>query len=183
VTRPSVPRASSSPRDDTVGVVSLRRAQEGDARRIFEWRNIPEIVARGSSQRRVDWDEHLAWFRRVTTDPDRLVLLIVEADEDIGQVRFETTDPGTARVSIYLVPGRTGRGVGVEALRQGCREAFSTLPVDCIEALIRDDNEGSVAAFARAGFRPSDRPVDAGHQLLVLDRPGDLAAPTKDAAE
>ena len=78
--------------------------------------------------------------------------------------------PGVARVSLYLLPARTGRGLGVDAMRQGCELAFRKLRVDSIEALVRDDNQRSVTMCVRAGFSPSDRPVEPGSQLLVIRR-------------
>jgi RimJ/RimL family protein N-acetyltransferase len=148
--------------------IHLRRARADDIERLFRWRNLPELVALSSSQRSVSWEEHRAWFERITTDPAHLLLIVVVGDEEVGQVRFDTARPRVAEVSTYLLPGWRGTGFGVEALRHGCSEAFRTLSVDTIEALIRKDNERSLAAFARAGFSPTGARTKPDHVLLAM---------------
>ena len=131
--------------------VSLRPATLDDAAMIFQWRNIPEIVALGASNRLVEWEEHQQWFREVLAGGHALHIILCDG-QPAGQVRFDRKDSDTAEVSIYLLPEYTGRGIGVTALTRACQQAFSTLAVMRIEARIRTDNPRSVAAFRKAGF-------------------------------
>jgi RimJ/RimL family protein N-acetyltransferase len=127
--------------------LQLRPAMLEDAKMVFAWRNDPFILARGSSQRAVEWDEHLKWFEETVHDGSRKMFIVLLDDNPVGQVRFDRTDEHTCEVSIYLLPAYTGRGIGVVALKTACWEAFAHLGVKRIVALIRKDNQQSVSAF------------------------------------
>lgn len=134
--------------------VSLRRARADDAKLVFDWRNLPEIVRLSLSGRTVDWSSHRSWFDEALQERERLILIVEVDGEACGQVRFDWTNDETCEVSIYLLPGWTGRGFGVEALRQGCAQAFSLKRTERILARVKVDNSPSLSAFRRAGFVP-----------------------------
>lgn len=150
--------------------ITLRNARSGDARQIFSWRNHPEIVARGEKTQVVSWDEHVRWFEGVLRNPrDHLLLVIADEGADIGVVRFDRAAENEAIISIYLAPGWSGHGLGVEAIRFGCQQAIAAWDVDAVRAEVRKDNPAAIAAFTKAGFAPAvcatgstpsdDRPV------------------------
>jgi perosamine synthetase len=149
----------------------LRTATIADARMIFEWRNMPEIVALGKSQRAVGWEEHSNWFQSALKDDQHLLLIVQLAKQPIGQVRFDYVRPRSCEVSIYLLPGYTGRGLGVLALRCACLEAFARLGVENILATIREDNQRSISAFQKAGFLQDTGEASAGYLVLNMKRP------------
>jgi len=150
--------------------IVLRRAGESDRDRLLGWRNLPEIVALSSSQRTVTTAEHGAWFAAALADPG-CHLLIVEVDgEPVGHIRLQDSPAGYATITVYLVPGSTGRGIGVPALRDASRRSFEA---GCRElrAFVLTDNARSIAAFTRAGFGALDdesEPIPEGHVCLVL---------------
>ena len=152
--------------------IRLRRAQLEDCRLIFEWRNLPEVVARGSSQSAIAWEDHQQWFARVHRNERHLLWLILEDENPVGQIRFDRLDEASARVSIYLHPNFTGRGLGILALQTGSTAAFRSWPeVRQIEALIRNDNQPSIRAFAKAGYEVSSASTDAEHTRMRRPRP------------
>jgi RimJ/RimL family protein N-acetyltransferase len=143
--------------------VKLRRAGPHDRERLLAWRNRPEIVALGSSQRTVRPDEHDAWYARVSADArTRLYIIESDAGEPIGQVRFDphhrhppyetAGESREAVVSIYLLAEHTGRGEGTRALTEATREAAAELGLARVWAVIREDNLPSQTSFARAGY-------------------------------
>ncbi|HZP81036.1 MAG TPA: bifunctional GNAT family N-acetyltransferase/class I SAM-dependent methyltransferase [Chthonomonadaceae bacterium] len=160
--------------------IRLRPATPEDAERLFAWRNLPEIVALGTTQRSVTWEEHRAWFARTLQGDCRLLFFILHDEQPIGQVRFDREDTDSCQVSLYLLPEHTGHGWGVIALRQACAEAFRQWTVHKVIALIREENARSLSAFRKAGFLPLEAPdfeVPAGHRVVYLTpRPPSLAA-------
>lgn len=157
--------------------MKLRRAVADDRDRLLAWRNRPEIVALGSSQRTVSPDEHGAWYARVSAD-ERTRLYIVESDagEPIGQVRFDPHETAEAVVSIYLVAEHTGRGKGTRALTEATQRAASELGLRRVWAVIRDSNVASQTSFGRAGYArsPSPEPADlacADHLVYRWEAP------------
>src|SRR5262245_8404459 len=127
---PSVPHATDR-------TVVLRPATAADMALIFAWRNRPEIVALSTSQRIVTWEEHVAWYKSVLANPNRMMLLIEHLDRPVGQIRFDRVTPAECNVTIYLLPEYTGKGLGVRALRSGCAQAFAAMLSTRILAYIR----------------------------------------------
>lgn len=148
---------------------SLRPVGPADEDRIFEWRNRPEIVVLGSSYRSVDRSEHRSWFAETLAGEVRLLYIVEANRQPLGQIRFDWGQGRRAEVSIYLLNEFTGRGLGVAALREGCRLALSCGRADCVVARIRHDNFRSRSAFGKVGFVLSheDFPL-AGHDTLVF---------------
>jgi len=153
----------------SISAISLRLVGPADEERIFEWRNRPEIVALGSSHQTVDRGQHGAWFAESLAGVKRSLFVVETLGQPIGQIRFDWGDARRAEVSIYLLSEFTGRGLGLAALREGCRLALALGRADYVVARIRHDNPRSRAAFMKVGFVVSrDVSPMAGHDTLVL---------------
>lgn len=138
---------------DVESTVRVRERNESDRMRLFRWRNRPEVVALGASQRQVSWEEHCAWFERVS-DGSRHWLRVVEVDGvAVGSVRLDRSGDA-AEIAVYLEPTATGQGHGVQVIRLACDAAVRCWPgLQFVRAAIRADNRASRIAFERAGFR------------------------------
>lgn len=144
-----------------------------DARRLFELRNDPFIVALSASRRAVPWQEHIAWFGACLAAPDRhRILFVMERESAAGVVRFERKVASEATVSIYLLEAATGRGLGSESLRSSRGWIFREWDIDAIVAEVSPANARSARSFAKVGFA-EDETVGprAGLRRLVLRRP------------
>ncbi|HET7890005.1 MAG TPA: GNAT family N-acetyltransferase [Candidatus Sulfotelmatobacter sp.] len=131
--------------------ITLRRARPDDMERIFLWRNNPFLMRRSTSQQPVTWNEHQAWFTRALNNPDQLIFMVMHGDEPIGQVRFDRNKEH-AIISVYVLEEKTGKGMGVEAIRRGSRAAFRQWNLSKVIACIRHDNSHATRAFAKAGY-------------------------------
>ena len=136
--------------------LTLRLARNEDKEMLFQWRNMDEIVALGSTQRCVTWEEHSLWFDQALRGK-LITLFLVEANEvPIGLVRFDAKGKHGCIISTYLIPGETGKGRGVVIIQEACIRAVTAWRhLQWVEANIRYDNLRSVKAFKRAGFIPS----------------------------
>ena len=152
--------------------ISLRLATMEDARMVFFWRNDPFIVARGSSQKTVTWEEHLLWFRSTVNGSGRKMFIVLAKGNPVGQVRFDRVNHETCAISAYLIREFTGRGLGVEAIRKGCDALFSEWSVSTIVACVREDNVSARAGFLKAGFMEAAEVglCSAYHFTLLLRR-------------
>jgi LmbE family N-acetylglucosaminyl deacetylase/RimJ/RimL family protein N-acetyltransferase len=140
--------------------ISLRPARPDDMERIFQWRNNPFLLMRSTTQTTVTWEEHQAWFTRALNNPDQLIFIVVQGDEPIGQVRFDRNSDRNkelAVISVYLVENRTGKGLGIDAIRRGTKAAFEQWNLDKVVACIRQDNLHATRAFRKAGYSESTR--------------------------
>jgi RimJ/RimL family protein N-acetyltransferase len=146
--------------------LSLRPASEDDAALLREWRNDPVTRTASRNTAEVGTEEHATWLTAVLADPARLLLICELGGEPAGQVRFDRLGEQSYEISISLAPAARGQGLSpsfislaVEQLRESHRDAE-------VEAHVREENPGSLAAFRRAGFRPSGKQAD-GFLVLV----------------
>lgn len=134
--------------------IHLRLARPDDMERIFQWRNDPFLMKRSTTQLPVTWEEHQSWFSHALKNPDQKIFIVVEDDQPIGQVRFDRNED-LAVISVYLVEERTGKGLGIEAIRRGTQAAFKKWNLTKVVACIRHDNLHATRAFAKAGYTES----------------------------
>ncbi len=136
--------------------IELRLATEDDEHRLFEWRNAPETRRYAFDSNPIAWENHVRWFRATLANAQRH-LLIGEIDGmAVGVLRYDLAGD-CAEISIYLVPGHSGRGLGTALLRAGSMWVKLNLPqIRRIRAKILPDNTPSRKAFAKAGYVESD---------------------------
>ena len=152
--------------------IHLRPATPEDRDLVFGWRNIPEIIALGSSQKPVSALEHSDWFGSILRSRNCRLFIILLDDVPIGQVRFEIKENDHAEISIFLITGSTGRGLGAVSINKSCRLAFASFPeASCIVAFVRKNNVGSLRAFGKAGFKIDNIGSQRlNHFRLILSR-------------
>jgi RimJ/RimL family protein N-acetyltransferase len=134
-------------------VLSLRDAEHGDARLLFEWVNDPVVRAQSFTQATVPWEDHERWFARKLADARCLLLIAEDAQsQPMGQVRFDLGDDSSAVISIAMAPERRGQGYGAAAIARACEVLRARHGPLTVLAYIRRDNLASQRAFSRAGF-------------------------------
>lgn len=132
--------------------IVLRRATESDCARIHHWRNAREIRCFAIDSAPISYETHLQWYMAVLVDPNRVLLIGEIDDEPVGVLRYEK-DSECATVSVYLVPGNEGLGIGTSLIEEGSLWVEENWPdIKVIRAPIRAGNDASRAAFQSAGF-------------------------------
>jgi UDP-2,4-diacetamido-2,4,6-trideoxy-beta-L-altropyranose hydrolase len=133
--------------------IMLRQADLADCESIFNWRNAEETRQFSSGTNLITLDEHVAWFRKALENPERLILIGESNGEAVGVLRFDR-DEKCAVISVYLVPGNYGKGIGVQLIEQGVSWVEHNWPkVASIEATIMAENSPSISVFSEAGFK------------------------------
>ena len=96
-------------------------------------------------------------FRSVLVDPT-ITLWIAEAEgSPAGQVRVSREGADAAELHVTVAPDARGRGVGAAMITEAAGRVLAEPSVDRLVAHVKDDNEPSRRAFARAGFAISGR--------------------------
>ena len=97
-------------------------------------------------------ERHMRWLDSVLRDPHRRLLMAQADGEPVACVRVDI-EAATARVSIYVDPERTGKGLGAAALDATSQWLVEhEQGVDRIEANILPNNLASRGAFESAGY-------------------------------
>ncbi|MCC7410165.1 MAG: UDP-2,4-diacetamido-2,4,6-trideoxy-beta-L-altropyranose hydrolase [Gammaproteobacteria bacterium] len=132
--------------------IVLRRAAPADRDAMLAWRNDPGVRRYSHDGDPIPAAAHARWFAAALADPARLLLVAEHADRPVGVLRYDC-DGQAAHVSIYLVPGCSGRGYGPAMLRAGSRWLSSHRPdLRRITAQVLANNDVSRQAFAAAGY-------------------------------
>ena len=131
----------------------LRRACEEDCRMLWEWANDPDVRAAAFSSDPIPWEEHVGWYTKKLSDPHCFHFIALD-DEDVpvGQVRFDVQGE-EAEVDVSVDRQRRGHGYGSSLIEIGVKKMFLSTPTKVIHAYVKSQNEASVRAFRRAGFR------------------------------
>jgi UDP-2,4-diacetamido-2,4,6-trideoxy-beta-L-altropyranose hydrolase len=135
------------------GELILRRAEKSDAENIFSWRNADINRRYSLDSTHIPLAQHLTWFENTLKNPNNILLVGESNGEEIGILRYDL-DGDSAKVSIYLVPGKHGRGYGTRLLRSGrnwIRDRYPNISTILAEVLL--ENQVSLRAFNKAGFR------------------------------
>ena len=130
----------------------LRRADAEDCRNLFRWRN--EEVTRGYSGdgQPLSWETHRQWFDDVLGRGDRLLVIGERDGHPVGVLRFDL-DGRQATISVYLVPGNQGSGLGTALIEAEMRYLAQHTPeIAEIIARVSVHNRASIGAFEGAGY-------------------------------
>jgi len=132
--------------------LTLRRAVVADRESMFEWRNNETTRKFFFDPAPVDWETHVAWLDRLLSDEYVYLLLGEVAGEPVGVLRYDVVGD-FAEVSVYLVPGRSGLGLGPKLLTEGTDWVRrNVVGVRHLKARIVCENRASFRAFEKAGF-------------------------------
>lgn len=149
--------------------LSLRPATRLDARRLWEWRNDPETRAASFATESVAWEQHLEWLDRRLADAGCRILIFEVEDEPAGQARLDLTED-EALISFALAPAFRGRGLGSHLIELAADRGCEDLPVRRVVGLVREENERSLRAFDRAGFRRASSGRRDGASYIRVER-------------
>lgn len=144
------------------GAITLRSAKLEDSEELHVWRNAPETRKYSGDDQAIGLAQHKRWLRGVLADSERRLWIASIVSGPVGVLRFDCcpSSRGTvAEISVYRVPGRTGRNWGKALITRGVQAAQVAWPsLRRIDARISGDNLASLQAFAACGFYASAMP-------------------------
>ena len=150
--------------------LSFRAVELKDRELLFQWRNIPEIVALSASQQTVSWLEHVTWFEDFILDDSILILIITYEEKPIGQIRLNKEDDKSVNIGVYLIPSEVGKKRGSYLINKAVAFATKTWPnIRYLKEEVRVENKRSIKSFEAVGFRVSHEGVVAKkHRIIFL---------------
>ncbi|MCV2392962.1 GNAT family N-acetyltransferase [Actinotalea sp. M2MS4P-6] len=121
----------------------------------------------------VDKDAMAAWWRALTSNPDRQHR-VIEHDElgFCGEAYYATGDGPVAVVDIKLAPGARGRGLGTLGLSSVLDELADGGRAERAKVDPHRDNRAALRLYRRLGFRSAPWPPGEGdpdHVYLGVD--------------
>ncbi len=141
--------------------VLLRPVAGSDRENLYRWRNAEENRRYSHNDKPISMEEHEKWFEASLSNPKRILLIGEVAQEPIGVLRYDLSGE-SAKVSVYLVPGKYGRGYGVQLVEAGALWLKTHRPeIRTQLAEVLPANEASIKTFLDAGF---------AHQYSVYEK-------------
>jgi UDP-2,4-diacetamido-2,4,6-trideoxy-beta-L-altropyranose hydrolase len=133
--------------------ITMRRADNNDCDSIHEWRNAAETRRYIFDDKQIPIEAHRSWFRATLENPDRILLIGEINHKPVGVLRYDLSG-SEALISVYLVPGGQGKGVGSQLIRCGSQWLKEHRPdIKTIQAEIFKKNVASLLAFESAGYK------------------------------
>lgn len=133
-------------------LISLKKATISDSGNIFAWRNDPSTRKHVFNSKPISLETHNNWFKSSIKDPNRHLLIGEQFDQLIGLFRIDVVDD-FAWISVYLVPGLYGHGVGTQLAAAGCSWVRGNLnAVKSLRAEIMPKNVPSLRMLLGCGF-------------------------------
>lgn len=133
--------------------VRIRPAVAADCDVVWAWRNAPEVRRHSGDAAPIPLEDHRLWFAAALQDVSRVLLIGEDGNgAPVGVLRYDL-EGDSATVSVYLVPGREGLGLGAALLVAG--EAWLRqrhAQVKRLLARVRPTNTTSVALFSAMGY-------------------------------
>lgn len=130
---------------------SVQAAIQLDSRPIWEIRNHPNVRGKSIHSDTIEWAAHDRWFQKqYFSGQSNLCYVLKDADAVIGYCRFDETVYKTFKVSIAIMPGYQGRGLGKfllgESLGLAGNEKFFV-------GQVRITNQASLKTLQGSGFK------------------------------
>lgn len=134
--------------------LKLRLANLDDKEQVFQWRNHVDTRKYFFDPSPISWENHSKWFEETLKNPRKYLLMGTLNDREIGVLRYDFVGKSTLNVSIYMVPGQSGKGLGSFLLSCGNQWVKeNVLEANRIQAEVIPSNLASLKVFLKAGFK------------------------------
>ncbi len=152
------------------GSIRLRIACGTDCQQVYEWANDPDSRASSFSTDPISWKEHVLWFEDKVRDPDSILYIVQDVQNNsLGIVRFDLDGP-YATISINLDRSARGRSLASPIITRAVENLFAEREIYGVNAFIRPNNIKSIRAFENSGFSFDDYKTVKGIEALQYIR-------------
>ena len=149
--------SASTQSREGVASVALKPLAESDLPLTMQWRNDERSLRWFKDAAPLQWESHLAWFRRQgpRTSRDRMFMAWTSDGVPVGQSSIYNFDMGGNRAEVgrFLSdPELRGRGLFREALLQTLDMAFNEMGLDEVHLEVISGNTRAIRLYESVGF-------------------------------
>lgn len=133
--------------------INIRKAESKDVYDVFNLSYLHSTRKYSINMKKILWRNHLIWYDEVLKN-DSIVLYIISnnKNEFLGQVRYNI-ECNYAEISISFIDEMKGKAFGLDILLR-CQELIKKeKDINCIRAIVKNENKPSVRLFERAGYK------------------------------
>ena len=136
-------------------MTTLRDLTAQDLDEVVRWRNDSK-VNRYLSNRVKTKSDAFEWFHRIKSDPNNLLMGIVQDDRLVGYCIVENVDPQNRKCEVGIIiglPQQWGKGIATSVMKELLKHCFNELSLHRVLAVIARGNRRSEQLFRKMGFR------------------------------
>jgi RimJ/RimL family protein N-acetyltransferase len=150
--------------------LNLIRATQNDLDLYFRWVNDVEVRNNSFNPHPISLETHTKWFNAKLADKSSLLLIGMQDNTPVGQVRFDEFEVGNLLVDFSVASEFRGRGFGGELIRSGILVATAQFPhVKHVIAKVKTLNPRSSRVFQSTGFKKAEFSSTPGAEVYIFD--------------
>lgn len=127
--------------------ISFRKANENDAKLLFDWANDKDVRINSLNQFPILWENHLQWFESKLNSPNTLIFILERENEPLGQIRFDKVGEFW-EIDYSIDKKERGKGYGKIIVKQG----LDYFKDGIYKARVKKENISSKKVFLSLGF-------------------------------
>lgn len=137
--------------DDSLKLIGF---SELHIQKTFEWICEPELRRMFLMRGEPSWEEHVAYCKRILSDPKQSVYAVYFAEEHVGNCGFKNIiEKEEGELWIYMGSSLVrGKGVGTSATKLLLEEGFHNLALHMIYLHVADFNIAAYTVYKKLGF-------------------------------
>ena len=140
--------------------LQLRKATEADIEILFRWANDKAVRENSFDPHTISFDEHIAWFNRMMSDPNKAQYILVMNGEPIGQIQL-SINGAEAEAGYSISEAVRGCGYGRELIRLAIKQVKTDYPsVVKLIGKVKPSNVASYYCFLKNGFEETYRQLE-----------------------
>jgi UDP-2,4-diacetamido-2,4,6-trideoxy-beta-L-altropyranose hydrolase len=133
--------------------MEISLAKESDMMDIFELANDPLVRQNSFNQSEIEIEGHKKWFLNGLENQNCYFYIIRENLDLIGSVRFDLAEKNHFIIGIQISKNYRGKGLASKIIIDTSLKLLEARKDAEIIAHIKENNEGSLRAFLKAGYK------------------------------
>jgi len=148
-------------------MLSFRFALESDIDLYFNWVNDALVRKNSLNTKKINLDDHVAWFTEKVKDPNVFMYLFLnEQQVSVGQVIIERKE-NWASVGQSVAKEHRGKRYSSEMLSKGTDDYLTKFPNDTIVSVVKSNNISSIKMSINSGFNVVNPNQDCDKMLVL----------------
>lgn len=133
--------------------ITIRPARTEDCKPLWELRNEESAREASLDSHPIPYEEHKKWFAGKLKDKSTLIFMTLNGDsQPMGYARLNLSGED-AEISVCVAPEFRRRRLGTSLIRKAAEEIIKGGKVQRVLAQVKTNNEVSLKAFERGGFK------------------------------
>lgn len=148
--------------------MEISLARESDMIDIFELANDPLVRQNSFNQEKIAIENHKKWFSAGLKNENCYFYIIREGHELVGSVKFDLAEENQFIIGIQIAKNFRGKGLANKIIVDTSSKLLAVMQGTKIIAHIKENNEGSLKAFLKSGYKIIGKSQKNNSEFYIL---------------